>query len=83
MITFTFTITSPASIRLDEGVLNTSSRRLAQDEFVRLSFMSSEDVIKTSSRPLGQDRYIRLGHMSSRRLQEVSKTPCKSVFKTL
>ena len=63
----------------------TSSRRLDQDEYVRLSLTSSEDVFKTSSRRLGQDQYIRLGHMSSRRLQDIFKTFLKllqGVFKT-
>ena len=52
----------------------TSSRRLDQDEYVRLNLTSSEDVFKTSSRRLGQDQYIRLGYTSSRRLQDVFKT---------
>ena len=63
----------------------TSSRRLDQDEYVRLSLTSSEDVFKTSSRRLGQDQYIRLGYTSSRRLQDVFKTssrPLQGVFKT-
>ena len=71
----------------------TSSRRLDQDEYVRLSLTSSEDVFKTSSRSLGQDQYICLCHMSSRRLQDVFKTSsgrlqdifktsCKDIFKT-
>ena len=44
------------------------SRRLDQDEYVRLSLTSSEDVFKTSSRRLGQDQYICLGYTSSRRI---------------
>ena len=63
----------------------TSSRRLDQDEYVRLSLTSSEDVFKTSSRRLGQDQYIRLGYTSSRRLQDVFKTSSRhlqDVFKT-
>ena len=83
----------PANIRLDEDVLKksseevfkTSSRRLDQDEYVRLSLTSSEDVFKTSLRRFGQDQYICLGHMSSRRLQDVFKTSSRSlqdVFKT-
>ena len=73
-----------------EDVFKTSSRRLHQDECVRLSLTSSEDVLKTSSRRLGQDQYIRLGYTSSRRLaktssrhlQDVFKTSCKDIFKT-
>ena len=72
---------------------NPSSRRLDQDEYIRLSHTSSEDVFKTSSRRLGQDQYIRLGYTSSRRLQDVFKTSsrrlqdvfktsCQDVFKT-
>ena len=38
---------NPANIRLDEGVLKTSSRRLDQDEYVHFSLTSSEDVFKT------------------------------------
>ena len=60
----------PPNIRLQK----TSSRRLDQDEYIRLSHTSSEDVFKTSSRRLGQDQYIRLGHTSSRHLQGVFKT---------
>ena len=63
----------------------TSSRRLDQDEYVRLSLTSSEDVFKTSSRRLGQDQYIRLGYTSSRRLQDVFKTSSRrlqDIFKT-
>ena len=63
----------------------TSSRRLDQDEYVRLSLTSSKDVFKTSSRRLGQDQYIRLGYTSSRRLQDVFKTSSRrlqDVFKT-
>ena len=68
----------------------TSSRRLHQDEYVRLSLTPSEDVFKTSSRRLGQDQYIHLDHMSSRRfqnvlprrLQDVFKTSCKDIFQT-
>ena len=51
-----------------------SSRRLDQDEYIRLSHTSLEDVFKTPSRRLGQDQYIRLGHTSSRRLEDVLKT---------
>ena len=48
-----------------------SSRRLDQDENIRLNHTSSEEVFKTSSRCFGQDQYIGLGHTSSRRLQHV------------
>ena len=83
----------PANIRLDEDVLiktnmfalalrlqKTSSRRLDQDEYVRLSLTSSEDVFKTSSRRLGQDQYIRLGHASSRRLCNTSSRRLQGVL---
>ena len=80
----------PANIRLDEDVLKTSwrglssssSRRLDQDEYVRLSLTSLEEVFQTSSRRLGQEQYIRLIHASSRRFQDVFKTSCQDVFKT-
>ena len=60
-----------------EDVFKTSSRRLDQGEYVRLSLTSSEDVFKTSSRRLGQDQYIRLSYTSSRCLQDVFKTSSK------
>ena len=71
----------PANIRLDEDVFRlrlqkTSSRRLGQDQYIRLGHMFS--------RRLGQDQYIRLGHMSSRRLHDVLKMSLKrlqGVFK--
>ena len=47
----------------------TSSRRLDQDEYIRLSHTSSEDVFKTSSR-----RFQDVFKTSSRRLQDVLKT---------
>ena len=67
-------LNSPANIRLDEDVLKTSwkrlwsssSRRLDQDEYLRLTH--------TPSRRLHQDQHIRLGHTSSRRFQDVFKT---------
>ena len=65
-----------------EDVFKTSSRRLDQDEYVRLSLTSSEDVFKTSSRRLGQDQYIRLGYTSSRRLQDVLQKRLQDIFKT-
>ena len=61
--------TDPANICLDEDVLKTSSRRLDQDEYVRLSLTSSEDVFKTSCKNVFKT--------SSRRLQDV----LKNVFK--
>ena len=68
----------------------TFSKRLDQDEHIRLTHTSSNGVFKTSSRRLDQDQYNRLGHTSSRRLakksskrlQDVFKTSCKNVFKT-
>ena len=74
-----------------------SSRRLDQDEYIRLSHSSSEDVFKMSSRRLDQDQYIRLGHTSldvfktfwrclqdvlQKRLQDIFKTSCQDLFKT-
>ena len=55
-------------------LMETSSRRLDQDEYIRLSQTSSEDIFKR----LDQDQYIRLGHTpvfktSSRHLQDVFK----------
>ena len=55
-------------------LLKTSSRRLSQDEYIRLSHTSSEDVLKTFSKRLDQDQYIRLTY--------VFKTSCKNVLKT-
>ena len=55
----------------------TSSRRLGQDQYIRLGYTSSrrlQDVFKTSSR--------RLAKTSSRHLQDVFKTSCKDIFKT-
>ena len=94
LVAFTF----PANIRLDEDVLKTSfvfvfktsSRRLDQDEYVRLSLMSSEDVFKTSwSRPIYSSwLYVfkqpsrSFAKTSSRRFQDAFKTSCKKVFKT-
>ena len=51
-----------------------SSRRLNQDENIRLSH--------TSSRRLGQEQYNHLGHTSSRRLQNVFKTSSRRPAKT-
>ena len=55
----------------------TSSRRLGQDQYIRLGYTFSrrlQDVFKTSSRCL-QD-------VLPRRLQDVFRTSCKNVFKT-
>ena len=73
----------PANIRLNEDVFRlrlqkTSSRRLDQDQYIRLGHTSSEDVFKTSwSRP-----NIRLGYTSSRRLAKTSSRRLQEVFKT-
>ena len=83
-------VTTQKNIRLDEDVFRlrhqkTSSRRLDQDEYVRLSLTSSELVLKTSWRRLGQDQYICLGHMFSRSFEDVlkrSSRPLQGVFKT-
>ena len=57
-----------------EDVFKTSSRRLDQDEYVRLSLTSSEDVFKTSwSRPI-YSSWLYVFKTSSRRLQDVFKT---------
>ena len=42
----------------------TSSRRLDQDEYIRLTHASSEGVLKTPLRRYNQDQYVRLGHTS-------------------
>ena len=62
---------------LSLNLQKTSSRRLGQDQYIRLGYTSSrrlQDVFKTSSR--------RLAKTSSRHLQDVFKTSCKNVFKT-
>ena len=81
---------NPANTRLDEDVLKTfwrclsssssedvfktPSRRLYQDEYVRLSLTSSEDVFKTSwSRPI-YSPWLYVFKTSSRRFQDVFKT---------
>ena len=63
---------NPASIRLEDvfRLQKTSSRRLHQNEYIRLTHTSSEDVLKTS----WSRQYTRLGHTSSRRLRDVFKT---------
>ena len=81
---------TPANTRLDEDVLiktnifailirlqKTSSRRLDQDQYIRLGHTSSrrlQDVFKTSSR--------RLAKTSSRHLQDVLQRCLQDVFKT-
>ena len=77
----------PANIRLDEDVFRlrlqkTSSGRLDQDEYIYLTYTSSEDVFKMSSRRLDQDQYICLGHTFSRRLQNVFKTSSRRLAET-
>ena len=78
-----------------QDVLKTSSRRLGQDQYIRLGHMSSrrlQDVFKRSSRRF-QDIFKTSAKLSSRHLQDVFKTSsrrlqnvfkasCKSVFKT-
>ena len=66
-------------------LMKTSSRRLDQDEYVRLSFTSSEDVFKTSwSRPIYSSwQYV--FKASSRRFQDIFKTSSRcfqDLFKT-
>ena len=63
-------------------LMKTSSRRLDQDEYIRLTHTSSEDVFKTSSRRLDQGQYIRLDHTSSRRLQDIFKASSRRLAKT-
>ena len=79
-----------------EDVFSTSSRRLDQDEYIRLNHTSSEDVFKTSSsRPTYSSwpyvfkmfwkRLQGVFKTSSRRLQDVLKTSSRhlqDVFKT-
>ena len=93
--------TCPANIRLDEDVLKTSrrrlssssseyffktsSRRLDQDEYVRLSLTSSEDVLVKTNIFVLVICLLDVFKTSSRRLQDVFKTssrPLQGVFKT-
>ena len=69
----------------------TSSRRLGQDQYIRLGHMSSrrlQDVFKTSSRPLqgvfktSSRRFEDVFKMSSRHLQDVLQRYLQDVFKT-
>ena len=68
------------SLTSSEDVFKTSSRRLGEDQYIRLGHTSSrrlQDVFKTSSR--------RLAKTSSRHLQDVFKTFWKrlqDIFKT-
>ena len=67
-----------------QDVLKTSSRRLGQDQYIRLGHMSSrrlQDVFKRSSRRF-QDIFKTSAKLSSRHLQNVFKASCKSIFKT-
>ena len=73
------------SLTSSEDVFKTSSRRLGQDQYIRLGHMSSrrlQDVFKTSSRPLQG-----VFKTSSRRLDQdeyvcLSLTSSEDVFKT-
>ena len=59
-----------------EDILKTSSRRLGQNQYIRLHHTSSrrlEDIFKTSSG--------RLVKRSSRRFEDVFSKSCKNVFK--
>ena len=77
----TFALMKTSWRHLSFRLQKTSSRRLDQDEYVRLSLMSSEDVFKTSSRRLGQDQYILLGYTHSRRLQDVFEMSSRRLAK--
>ena len=60
---------------------NLSSRRLDQDEYIRLSHTSSEDVFKTSwSRPI-YSSWLYVFKTSSRRFQDVFKTSSRRLAK--
>ena len=93
--------TCPANIRLDEDVLKTSrrrlssssseyffktsSRRLDQDEYVRLSLTSSEDVLVKTNIFVLVICLLDVFKTSSRRLQDVFKTSSRrlqDIFKT-
>ena len=60
-----------------EGLIKAFLRRHDQDQYIRLSKISSQDILKTSSRCL-QDVFKtpsrRLAKMSSKHLQDVLKT---------
>ena len=64
----------------------TSSRRLVQDQYIRLVHMSSrplQDVFKTSCQNVFKTSWRRLAKASSRLLQNVFKTCRKYVLKTI
>ena len=74
---FTYKNDFPANMKTSWRRLSSSfssSRRLNQNENIRLSH--------TSSRRLGQEQYNHLGHTSSRRLQNVFKTSSRRPAKT-
>ena len=48
-----------------EDVLKETSRRLDEDEYIRLRHMSSEDFFKMSLRRLDLDEYTPLAHTFS------------------
>ena len=60
----------------------TYSRRLDQDEYIRLSHTSSEDVLVKTNIFFLTMRLQSVFKTSSRGLQDVFKTSCKNVFKT-
>ena len=81
----------PANIRLDEDVFplrlsSTSSRRLDQVEYVRLSLTSSEDVLVKTNILVFITFYFGclqdVFKKSSRRLQDVLQRYLQDVFKT-
>ena len=67
-----------------QDALKTSSRRLSQDQYIRLGHMSSrrlQDVFKRSSRRF-QDIFKTSAKLSSRHLQDVFKTSSKRLKKS-
>ena len=63
----------------------TSSRRLGQDQYIRLGYTSSrrlQDVFKTSSRRLAKTSSRHLQDVLPRRLQDVFKTSSRHVANT-
>ena len=79
---FALKICNPANIRLDENILKTSSGRLDQDQYSRLTHTSLEDVlIKTNIFVLAiqlQDVFKTF----SRRLKDVLPRCLQDIFKT-
>ena len=61
---------------------NASSRRIDQNEYIRLTHTSSGDVFKTSSKCLDRDQYNRLVQTSSRRLGKTSSKRFHDALKT-